>query len=673
MTDPLLEPFTLKGLTLKNRVMSTSHAISYDIAGIPEDRYQRYHEEKAKGGLALTMFGGSANIARDSPSVFGQLYIGDDSIIPVFQQFADRIHRHDCALMCQITHLGRRGSSTVGEWLPVPAPSRVRETLHRSIPREMDTDDVDRIVAAYGAAARRCRLGGLDGIEIVASAHLIGQFLSPVANRRDDAFGGSLENRARFGMLVLDAIRKEVGTEFIVGMRLSMHEGGEAGLERDECLRIAQLFQASGMIDFFNVMYGRMDTQIALTEQNMPGMGIAKAPFLEPVAWFRNEVNLPVFHAARVTDVATARGAVAEGAVDLIGMTRGHIADPHIINKIVSGHEDRIRPCIGANLCISPSRACVHNAAIGREASLPHVIKATTEPARKVVIIGAGPAGLEAARVCGSRRHDVVLIEAGEIVGGQVLGALAPHWRADLGNITNWLHREVGHLGVDVRLSTTADAAMVIAESPSVVIIATGGRPDRGSVPGSHLCTTAADAITGPIDPADQVIVYDGTGDHQAAACAQHLAERQASVHFVSQDKMFGQNMGDAEQMGFRKRLYSADVSVTLDHRLIGVVEQNGALRATFVNCLTGHESKRTADRVVVEHGTTPTDELFHTLQPLSRNNGVTDIDALIEGRPQHPIPTEPEEFDLYRVGDAVASRNIHAAILDSLRLCVTL
>ena len=673
MTDPLLEPFTLNGLTLKNRVMSTSHAISYDVAGRPEDRYQRYHEEKAKGGIALTMFGGSANIARDSPSVFGQLYVGDDSIIPVFQQFAERIHQHDCALMCQITHLGRRGSATVGEWLPVPAPSRVRETLHRSIPREMDTDDIDRIVAAYGAAARRCQLGGLDGIEIVASAHLIGQFLSPVANRRDDAFGGSLQNRARFGMLVFDAIRKEVGADFIVGVRLSMHEGGDAGLDRDECLRIAQLFEASGIIDYFNVMYGRMDTQLALTEQNMPGMGVTQAPFLPDVAWFRNEVTLPVFHAARVTDVATARRAVGDGLVDMIGMTRGHIADPNIVNKIVAGDEHRIRPCVGANLCISPSRACVHNAAIGRETHLPHVIKQSTEPARRFVVIGAGPAGLEAARVSASRGHHVVLIEANDDVGGQVALAGVPEWRADLGKIIDWLDGEVVHLDVDVRVSTEADASMVLAENPSVVIVATGGQPDHGSIAGANLCTTAADALSEPVRPAEQVIVYDGTGDHQAASCAHHLAELGASVDFVTQDKMFGQNMGDAEQMAFRKRFYADDIGVTLDHRLIAVTAIEGRLMATFVNCLTGDQTERITDRLVVEHGTSPADELFHALRPMSRNNGVTDIDALVEGRPQHPIPAEPDEYDLYRVGDAVASRNIHAAILDSLRLCVTL
>lgn len=194
--DPLLQPFQLKSLRLKNRVISTSHAISYGVGGKPMEWYQRYHEEKAKGGIGMTMFGGSSNIDVDSASVFGQLYIGDDDIIPVFQQFSDRIHKYDCALMCQITHIGRRTTAFGDNWLSPIAPSRVRETLHRCFPREMDMDDIQRVVKSFGDAAWRCKEGGLDGCEVIAASHLVGQFLSPHTNHRTDEFGGSLENRA---------------------------------------------------------------------------------------------------------------------------------------------------------------------------------------------------------------------------------------------------------------------------------------------------------------------------------------------------------------------------------------------------------------------------------------------------------------------------------------------
>ena len=177
--DPLLQPFQLKHVLLKNRIMSTSHACGLEEGGLPKERYQVYHEEKAKGGIALTMFGGSSNVAPDSPSIFRQLYVGDDEIIPYLQQFSERIHAYGAGLMCQITHLGRRGDPSAGNWLPTIGPSPVRETLHRSFPKEMDEHDIERVIKAYGQAARRCKEGGLDGIETLASSHLIGQFLSP--------------------------------------------------------------------------------------------------------------------------------------------------------------------------------------------------------------------------------------------------------------------------------------------------------------------------------------------------------------------------------------------------------------------------------------------------------------------------------------------------------------
>src|SRR3954451_23475557 len=207
--DPLLQPFMLKHLRLRNRIMSTSHACGLEEGGMPTDRYQTYHEEKAKGGIALTMFGGSSNVAPDSPNIFRQLNVSTDAIIPHLQQFSERIHAHGAAIMCQITHLGRRGEPYASNWLPTIGPSPIRETLHRSFPKEMDEHDIGRVVKAYGAAARRCRDGGLDGIEVLGGGHLIGQFLSPKTNRRTDAFGGSRENRCRLGLMVFEEIRRQ--------------------------------------------------------------------------------------------------------------------------------------------------------------------------------------------------------------------------------------------------------------------------------------------------------------------------------------------------------------------------------------------------------------------------------------------------------------------------------
>ena len=291
MNDPLFQPLTIRNVTFKNRFMSTSHACGLEESGMPKERYQRYHEEKAKGGIALTMFGGSSNIAPDSPNVFQQLYVGDDAVIPHLQQFSERVHAHGTAIMCQITHLGRRGEPSASNWLPTIGPSPIRETLHRSFPKEMDENDITRVVKAYGAAAKRCQEGGLDGIETLASSHLIGQFLSPQTNKRTDKYGGSLENRCRFGLMVYEEIRRQVGDRFLVGLRCSVDDAIADGLSSEEALAIAKLFEASGYIDFFNGIYGRMDTLIGLAVDNMPGMASPSAPW--PRATLRQRATLP--------------------------------------------------------------------------------------------------------------------------------------------------------------------------------------------------------------------------------------------------------------------------------------------------------------------------------------------------------------------------------------------
>ena len=328
--DPLLRPFTLKHLTFRNRIMSTSHACGLAEGGMPAERYQRYHEAKAKGGIALTMFGGSSNVSPDSQWNFPQINLHDERIVGHFEQFSKRIHAHGTYLMCQITHVGGRGEPYAGARLPPIGPSPLRETLHRAFAREMDEHDVERVVADYARAAVRCREGGLDGIETLTGAHLIGQFLSPATNRRTDRFGGSVENRCRFGLMVHEAIRKAVGDDFIVGIRFVVDEAGEHRLDFEECLEIARIFQASGTIDFFNAIYGRMDTQIKLAVDCMPGMASPMAPFLARAGAFKRAVHLPVFHATRITELATARYAIREGLLDMVAMTRAHIADPEL-------------------------------------------------------------------------------------------------------------------------------------------------------------------------------------------------------------------------------------------------------------------------------------------------------------------------------------------------------
>ncbi len=665
--DPLLEPFTLKKLRLRNRIISTSHASMLDEGGLPLERYQRNHEEKARGGLAMTMIGGSAMTSPDSSWGGGQLDLSSDRIIAHLTALSERIHRHGAAVMSQVSHLGRRATSYSGAWLPALAPSRVRETRNRNFPKEMDGADIARIVSDYADAAWRCMQGGLDGVETVTGGHLIGQFLSPRTNKRTDGFGGSPENRARFGLMVHEAIRKRVGDDAIVGIRFVIDEGVADGSDFEDCLRLARIFEREGHIDYFNCIYGRMDTDLALAEDNMPGMFQRNAPYLGAVTRFRRETKLPLIHAGGVRDVATARHAIREGVVDLIGMTRAHFADPQIVNKIMRGEEERIRPCVGASYCLYKKVNCIHNPASGRETTLSHEVTPASRRL-KAVVVGGDPAGLEGARVCAERGHSVVLFEAAAKLGGQLLVATAAAERPDLIGIVDWRVAELERLGVDIRMNCYAEAETVRAQAPDLVIVAAGGVPDMEGFEGAELCDNVWDVLTGAAASKDDVLVYDGTGRQAAASCALHLARQGKSVRFATPDDALAVEMSYIDKSGFRKRFAELGVRPVVEVRLEKVERRGNKLVATFRNELTGAESRMEASQIVVENGTAPVDELYHALRPLSVNDGVTDV-AFMLGGAEAAAPA-PGRFLLHRIGDAVASRDVYSSIYEAYRLC---
>ena len=664
--DPLLTPFQLKHLRLKNRVISTSHASTLTEDDFPKERYQRYHEEKAIGGIAMSMFGGSSNVGIDSPNVFHQINIGTDEIVPHLQQFSARMHAHGAALMCQITHMGRRGSPYAGEWLPTIAPSARRETLHRSIPREMNERDVQRVVRYFGEAALRCKRGGLDGLETLAGGHLLGQFLNPVTNLRDDRYGGSLENRCRFVLMVHEEIRKQVGSDYIVGIRYAI----EDGMDFDESVRAARILERSGLFDFFNVVYGRMDTGISLITDNMPTMSEPSSPWLKKAAAFKEAVRLPVFHAAKISDLASARYAISEGLLDLVGMTRAHMADPHVVRKLIEGREDQVRPCVGASFCRGHQAACIHNPSTGRETWIAHEVDSAAQR-RKVVVVGAGPAGLEAARVSALRGHEVIALEAGPRAGGQVLLASQASWRKDLIGIVDWRVGELERLGVDLRCNTYAGAEEVTALSPDVVIVATGGIPSLEGIDGQNHCATVFDVLAEPAAAAGSVVVYDGTGRHGAYVSAERYAMAGQDVVLVTLDGYLGQELGGrGDEIVWRRRMSELGVTLRHDLRLVAVSAHAGGRRARFVHELTGQTVELQAGKVVAELGIEPICEVYDALQPLSVNEGEMDLECFAAGRAQ-PWGTHAsgKKLEVYRIGDAAASRDIHAAIYEAFRL----
>lgn len=670
MSDPLLTPFQLKHLALKNRIISTAHEPAYSEDGLPKDRYRLYHREKARGGMALTMTAGSAVVSPDSPEAFGNLHAYDDAIVPWLARLVEDCHEHDCKVMIQITHLGRRTSWNRGAWLPVLAPSPIREPAHRAFPKEIEDWDIARVVADYASAAQRMQAAGLDGIEIEAYGHLIDGFWSPLTNRREDEFGGGLENRLRFTDMVMAAIRAAVGSDFIVGIRMVADEATEGGLDRAEGVEIARRLAASGQVDFLNLIRGRIDTDAALTKV-IPIQGMASAPHLDFAGEVKAATGLPMLHAARIQDVATARHAVASGKLDLVGMTRAHIAEPYLPRLVAEGQEARIRPCVGATYCLDRiyeggGALCIHNAATGREAELPHVIP-RAEVSRRVVVVGAGPAGLEAARVAAERGHSVTLLEAGAQPGGQVqLIATDPRRREMIG-IIDWRVAELDRLGAEIRYNTFAEPDDVLALAPEVVIIATGGLPQLPE--GAELATTSWDLLAGDVTPRGRVLVYEDGSGHAGLMAAERAARAGAEVELVTPERTLAPDVGGMNHVPYMRAFHELGVKVTINTRLNGVRRQGNGYAADLTSDFApGWAETRTVDLVVADHGTTPNADLYHALKPASRNLGALDYPALLRGETPFAARNPAGAFWLYRIGDAVSARNIHAGIHDALR-----
>ena len=544
--DPLLQPYQLKHLTLKNRIMTTSHEPAYPENGMPTERYAAYHAERAKAGVALAMTAGSAAVSRDSPPVFNNVLAYKDEVVPHIRRLTDACHEHGCAVMIQLTHLGRRTGWDKGNWLPSVSSTHHREPAHRSFPKLAEDWDIDRIIRDFADAAERMQAGGMDGIELQAYGHLIDQFWSPLTNELDGPFGGAtLQSRMQFGLDVIAAIRQRVGPEFILGVRYTADEAEAGGIPPEEGLEMARVLKDTGQVDFLNVIRGRIHTDPAMTDI-IPVQGMKSAPHLDFAGRVRAEIGLPTFHASRIPDVATARHAVSEGLLDMVGMTRAHMADPHIVRKIVEGREDDIRPCVGATYCLdriygAGEALCLHNAATGRELTMPHDIP-LADKQRNVVIVGAGPGGLEAARVAAERGHKVTVLEAAADPGGQIrLTAQTPRRREMIG-VIDWRMAQCAARDVEFHFNYYAEAADVLTLNPDVAIIATGG------IPGSELfetrkdhdlLVTGWDILSGDVKPAGSVLIYDEVGDHVALQAAEKVVEAGAQVEIMTPDRTF--------------------------------------------------------------------------------------------------------------------------------------
>ena len=672
--DPLLQPYQLKHLTLKNRLMITSHEPAYPENGMPTERYRAYHEERAKAGVALTMTAGSATVSRDSPPVFNNILAYKDEVVPWMKNVVDACHEHGTAVMIQLTHLGRRTGWSKGDWLPVVSPSHHREAAHRAFPKKMEDWDIERIISDYADAAERMKAAGLDGIELQAYGHLMDQFWSPLTNTLDAPYGGNLDNRLRFTMQVLGAIRDRIGDEFIVGVRYTADEVSKGGISYDEGIEISKRLKATGQVDFLNVIRGRIDTDPGLTDV-IPVMGMANSPHLDFAGEVRAATNFPTFHAAKIPDVATARHAIKSGKLDMVGMTRAHMTDPHIVRKITEGREEDIRPCVGATYCLDRiyqggDAFCIHNAATGRELSMPHDIPKAAQ-VKKVVVVGAGPGGLEAARVLAERGHKVVVFEAAPDAGGQIRLTVQNARRREMISIIDWRLAQCAKYDVEFRFNSYAEAEDVLAENPDLVIIASGGLPHTEILEHNNdLLVSTWDIIAGDIKPGKSVLLFDDAGDHAALQAAEVIADTGAQLEIMTPDRSFAPEVMAMNLVPYMRTLQQKDVVFTVTYRLKSVDREGDQLRVLVGSDYGDAIKERFVDQVVVNHGTIPLDEVYFELKPHSSNLGEVNQADLIAGKPQQVTNNPQGTFRLFRIGDAVSARNTHAAIYDALRLC---
>ena len=653
----LFEPLTIGGLTLRNRIVNTTHG-----TGLGEERELAYLAARAHGGAGLLGIHSVAGIYGyavgpgpqrrtgewdvDAPSPVTEAGIAhyDDLVIPALRRRAEVIHAGGAAVFAQVYHSGAARHGTTAA--PVIAPSSVPDPYEAKVPHALTSPEVEDLVVAFAQGVRRIRDAGLDGAEIHgAHGYLVHQFLSPYFNRRDDRWGGDRERRLQFVRETLSAARGMVGADFPIGIRIGTDAGDVGrGIDLAELVEIARLLAPD--VAWISVSGGNyagfgdgVETAYVGPWLTEPGANVTAS------AAVRSAVGVPVLVTGRIADAADAERILADGSADLVGMVRALIADPELPVKIRSGRALEVRPCLGLSEChhIGPHRTpltCAVNAAAAREAEL------TIDPAevpRTVAIVGAGPAGLETARVAALRGHTVYLADAARSIGGTpAILALDPA-RRNLRDHAAWFETQLRELGVSLLLGQRVEADDLLGFDADVIVVATGGVPFVPVVPGigDPNVTTALDVLGGAT-VRDRVVVVSGLDDHLAGpTVAAFLADTGVAVELIGEQVDFARGAEDGTRLPLLARLLRAGVTVSPMSALAAVERGGARIRHT----VTGAERLVAGATVVLACGLRPDDRLARELAEAGR--------------------------EVHLVGDALAPRRIMHATLDGARVGV--
>lgn len=661
MNDALLfRPFQLRTARLKNRIVLSGHGMRLADDGVPGDRLLAYQVERARGGVGMIVLE-SGPVHRTGRLNQHQIHLFDDRVVPALGRVAEAVHAFDVPLFQILWHAGHNVPSYLSElpaWAPSPVPSVTGETPH-----EMTAAEIRELIASYGEAAGRCRAAGLDGVEVQTGAdYLLGSFLSPQLNRRTDSYGGSRDNRLRLIVEILERVRDAMGPDRVVGIRTSGDHLVPGGLDLPEVIAILRTIEATGLIDYVSVVAGSYYSMASLlpTSYHPRGNAVALA------AAIKQAIRLPVIVAGRLRTPAEMESVLQQGAADLIATARTLIADPDFPAKAATGRADLIRPCISCNqgcwgmVAKGRSGGCVVNARAGAEWCLPSpeeaMRPATTR--KRVLVVGGGPAGLEAARRAAERGHAVTLVEAAQALGGMLAVMARIPGREEAGLYLEWLIREVSRLGVTLELGHTATATEIASANWDAVVVATGSRPSHAGlarllpanlpVSGAHHPAVVAERVA-LVDPTtvrgERVLVVDEDAlSYPAAGVAERLAEAGKTVTIVTSAIAFGYpELVHTLDLGIvQRRLAERGVTVRAQTLVVGMDLDRREVR--LLDLVTGKERDDGPwDAVVLATGSAAQDDLARALE------GV--------------VP------ELYVIGDALAPRRLMAATAEGYRI----
>jgi len=617
----LFSPIKIGPTVVRNRMMSSPHyPMGYmdRLTGLPSERLVQYWSAKARGGVGLIgTYLASIDIRH---SIFRQ-----PKAVEMFKRAADVVHEAGSVIVSQIAHSGGQGGAAGGtevSWAPsaIPMPNM---NLERSMPHEMTTDEIRETVQSFAHAAKVSREAGMDGVEIHgAHGYLVAEFMSPFFNRRKDEYGGPLENRLRFCLQIIDAVREAVGKDFIVGIRVNAEEFVEGGYTLDDFKVVAPLLVKSGKLDYMNVSVGTYSSASTVIDP----MYFPLSSFVYCAAAVKQVVDIPVIARGRITDPIQAEQILAAGQADMVSMVRAYIADPEFGTKTREGRLNEIRKCIGCNegcwargtrdLVIGQGAGmtCTMNPAVGFEAAPGWGTLIPAALSKKVMIIGGGPAGLEAARVSALRGHKVSLYEKGSELGGQTIIAAKAPGRDGFLDLARYYTYQMQLLQVDVHLNTTVTAQTVEQLKPDAVIVATGSTPYIPDIPGvnSPNVVEVRQVLKGEVTTGNHIVIIAGEEHTQALTTADFLAEQGKQVEILTPSHFAGVTVEPETKQSVYRRLYQEGVIFTPD---TGVKEISGNTVVAY-NVFTRAERRiENVDTVVIACWSKEDNALYYALK----------------------------------------------------------